>query len=291
MHLTTPFRSTTDVDPRAEIAFDVEIGPYCRIGPDVRIGEGTRLMSHVCLLGHVTVGRHNAISPFACIGGDPQDIAYKGTATSVEIGDHNVIGPSVTIHRGSERRDGVTRVGNHNSLRASAHVAHDCQLGDRIAIAEKTMLGGHVRVESDAGLAAGVAVVHNVTIGCHSFVAGQSKVTQDIPPYMFVGGYPSRVRGVNAEWLRRHDFHEEAIAALREANRMLYRANLNLQRTREILCSHGHLTDEVHHLLEFVEAQQAGKHGRALDRRRDFYRCRIHEARKSPQGNCSRILN
>jgi UDP-N-acetylglucosamine acyltransferase len=264
--LITPHRWTLDVDPRAEIAFDVEIGPFCRIGPDVRIGEGTRLMSHVCLLGHVTLGRHNAIGPFACIGGEPQDIAYQGGSTSVEMGDHNVIGPGVTIHRGSERRDGITRIGSHNSFRASAHVAHDCQLGDRITIAEGTMLGGHVRVESDAGLARGVAVVHNVTVGRHSFVAGKSKATQDVPPYMLVGGYPARVRCVNSAWLRRRDFHEEAIAALREVNRMLYRANLNVRKVADILDSHGQLTDEVRHLIAFVEAQHAGKNGRALDR-------------------------
>jgi UDP-N-acetylglucosamine acyltransferase len=262
-----PPNSHSHIDPRAEIGFDVEIGPFCRIGPDVRIGHGTRLTSHVCLLGEVTLGRHNVIGPFACIGGAPQDLSFGGGPARVEIGDHNAIGPGVTIHGGSEKQDGVTRVGDHNVFMTGVHLAHDCQLGDRISIAEKTILGGHVRVGSDAGLADGVAVVHNITIGRHSFVVGRAKVTQDVPPYMLVGGYPSKVRCVNVAWLRRNDFREEAIAALREASRLLYRARLTLPGASEILRSHGHLTDEVRHLIEFVEAQHAGKNGRALDRR------------------------
>ena len=268
--MTTPISPSSHIDPRAEVAFDVEIGPYCHIGPDVRIGQGTRLLSHVCILGDVTLGQNNAIGPFVCIGDDPQDVSYRGAATRVEIGDQNVIHQGVTIHRGSEKGEGITRVGDRNVFKAGSHVAHDCQLGDRITIAERSVLGGHVRVGSDAAFAGGVAVVHNVTIGRHSFVRGQSKVTQDLPPYMLADGYPATVRCVNAAWLRRNDFREEAIAALREAHRLLYRAKLCLPQAAKVLDLHGHLTTEVLHLIAFVEAQHAGKNGRALDRAADL---------------------
>jgi UDP-N-acetylglucosamine acyltransferase len=257
---------TACVDPRAELADDVEIGPYCIVGPDVKIGRGTRLIGHVCLLGHTTLGQFNTVSPFAVIGGDPQDASYKGAATRVEIGDHNIIREGVTIHRASEKEDGVTRVGSHNFLMATTHVAHDCKLGDRITMANGSMLGGHVHVESFAGISGGVAVHHFVTIGGYSYVGGQSRIIHDVPRYMLVDGNPSKVRCINVVGLKRNGISPEGIAALHEAHRLIYRAKMNVRHAAEILQSHGHLTPEVRSLLDFIGRQQDGKHGRARER-------------------------
>ena len=257
---------TACVDPRADLADDVEVGPYCVIGPDVRIGRGTRLIGQSCILGVTTLGEYNTVSPFAVIGGDPQDYSYRGTPTRVEIGDHNIIREGVTINRATEKEDGVTSVGSHCFLMANSHVAHDCQLGDRITMANNTMLGGHVHVESNASLSGGIGVHHFVTIGGYSFVGGQSRINHDVPPFLLVDGNPSKVRCINVVGLRRNGITPEGIDALHEAHRLIYRAKMSLKQAAEILDSHGHLTAEVKRLLAFIQAQQDGKHGRARER-------------------------
>ena len=266
--MATLIADTACVDPRAELADDVEIGPYCVLGPDVKIGKGTRLIGHVCILGEVALGEHNLVSPFAVIGGDPQDVSYRGTPTRVEVGDHNIIREGVTINRGSEKEDGVTRIGSHNFLMATAHVAHDCNLGDHITIANGSMLAGHCHVESYASISGGVAVHHYVTIGSYSFVGGQSRIVHDVPPYMLVDGNPSRVRCINVVGLKRNGISTEGVEALHEVHRLIYRAKMSARHAAEILESHGHLTPEVRKLLDFILAQQEGKHGRARERLR-----------------------
>ena len=170
--MATCFADNASIDPRAEIDDEVEIGPFCVIGPKVRIGRGTRLENNVTLMGNVTIGCYNHIYPNAVIGGEPQDISYTGSDTKVVIGDHNIIRECVTINRASEKEDGVTRVGDHNFLMACCHVAHDCQLGNHIIIANGTLLAGHVHVHDHASLSGAVAVHHFATIGSYSFVAG-----------------------------------------------------------------------------------------------------------------------
>ncbi len=264
--MATLIADTACVDPRAELAEDVEVGPYCVVGPDVTIGRGTRLIGHVCILGIATLGEHNVLSPFAVIGGDPQDLSYRGAPTRVEIGDHNLIREGVTINRATEKEDGVTRIGSHNFLMATAHVAHDCKLGDRITMANGSMLGGHVHVESHAGLSGGVAVHHYVTVGGYCFVGGQSRITHDVPPFMLVDGNPSKVRCINVVGLRRNGINAQGIDALHEAHRLIYRAKMTLAHAKEILQAHGHMTPEVGKLLAFIEAQHEGKHGRGRER-------------------------
>jgi UDP-N-acetylglucosamine acyltransferase len=264
--MATLIADTACVDPRADIADDVEIGPYCVVGADVKIGRGTRLIAHVCVLGACAIGEHNVVSPFAVIGGDPQDVSYKGGMTRVEIGDHNMIRENVTINRATEKEDGITRLGSHNFLMAGAHVAHDCKLGDRITIANGSMLGGHVHVESHASISGGVAVHHFATIGGYSFVGGQSRIVHDVPRYMLVDGNPSKIRCINVVGLKRNGIGTEGIDALHEAHRLIYRAKMSVRQAAEILESHGHLVPEVQSLLEFIQAQHEGKHGRARER-------------------------
>lgn len=256
------------VDARAEIDDQVQIGPYCVIGPQVRIGRGTHLLNNVTLLGRVEIGRHNAIFPNVVIGGDPQDLSYRGSDTRVVIGDHNTIRECVTINRGSEKDEGVTQIGSHNWLMACCHVAHDCRLEDHIVMANATLLAGHVRVGEHASFSGGVGVHHYVSIGRYSFVGGMSRVLHDVPPYMLVDGQPARPRCINVVALRRNRFSREAIACLAEAHRLLYRSRAGLDAARQILANHEQLTPEVEHLLEFVASQQTGRHGRSLERRR-----------------------
>lgn len=259
---------TAVVDPRAELDDDVHVGPFCQIGPQVRIGRGTRLIGSVTILGRVTLGRGNRIFPGAVIGAEPQDISYRGSDTQVIIGDGNVIREGVTINRATEKEEGLTTVGSHCFIMAGCHIAHDCRIGDRVIMANATLLGGHVHVHDDATLSGGVAVHHFTTIGSFSFTGGLSRVLHDVPPYMLAEGNPSRPRCINLVALKRHRFPPAEIRALAEAHRLIYRAQVGLSAAREALRAENLLLPPVQHLLQFLEHQYQGRHGRARDRRR-----------------------
>jgi UDP-N-acetylglucosamine acyltransferase len=266
--MTTRIAQNAAVDPQAEIDDDVEIGPFTTIGPHVRVLAGTRIMNSVTVLGHVTIGRDNLIYPNVVIGGEPQDISYAGSDTQVVIGDGNMFREGVTINRGSEKEDGVTRLGNRNFLMACSHVAHDCKLGSHIIMANGSLLGGHVHVEDYASISGAVAVHHYTTIGSYSFIGGLSRVLHDVPPFMLCEGSPARPRCINIVALKRHDFSTHVIDALAEAHRLLYRGKIGLEAAREILRSNGQLVPQVNQLLSFVEGQQEGRHGRGREVRR-----------------------
>ncbi len=256
------------IHPQAEIGDDVEIGPFCTIGRNVKIGKGTQLHSGVTLMGHVELGENNRIYPGVVIGGEPQDVSYGGTDTKVRIGDNNVVRESVTINRGSEKEEGVTRIGNNNFFMACSHVAHDCQIGNHVIITNSALLGGHVHVHDHAILSGNSAVHHYATIGSYAFVGGLSAVRCDVPPYVLVEGHPARPRCINIVALKRNDFGQDEIEALSEAYRLLYRAKVGLENAREILNGKGGLNFHVNRLLDFVERQQSGAHGRGRERRK-----------------------
>ena len=259
---------TAVVEPGARLGPGVRVGPWCVISAGAVVGRDTVLDNGVTIMGEVVIGARNRIFPNCVIGGEPQDVSYRGTATRVEIGDDNVIREGVTINRASEKEDGVTLIGNANFLMACCHVAHDCRIGDHVIIANGTLLGGHVRVQSRASLSGAVAVHHWATIGGWSFVAGLSRVLHDVPPFMLCEGSPARPRCINVVALRRGGFGREAIEAVTEAHRLLYRARVGLEPAREILRQQGMLGPEVDQLLEFLVLQQGGRHGRARERRR-----------------------
>ena len=253
------------VDSRARLAEDVYIGPCCVIGPDVEIGRGTRLQGHVCLLGAVELGEFNTVGEFVAIGGEPQDLSYWGAATRVEIGDHNMIGDRVTIHRATEKEDGVTGIGSGNRVLAYAHIAHDCKLADRITVGIRALLGGHVRIESDVIISENTAILPFVTIGNDSYIGAYSKITQDIPRFMRVEGNPSVIRGLNGQRLKRRGVSSESLAGLREAHRLLYVLRMPIGQAATLLDENDQLSPEVLLLLKFVEAQHDGKLGRARE--------------------------
>ena len=190
----TVVHPTAVVESGARIGPGVRIGPHCVVSAGAEIGRGTVLENHVTIMGEVRIGERNRIFPNCVIGGEPQDISYRGTSTRVEIGDDNVIREGVTINRASEKEEGLTSIGNANFLMACCHIAHDCRIGDHVIIANGTLLGGHVRVQSRASLSGAVAVHHWATIGGWSFVAGLSRVLHDVPPFMLCEGLPARPR-------------------------------------------------------------------------------------------------
>lgn len=255
------------IDSSAEIADSAEIGPNCHVGPNVSIAGGTRLIANVVVRGHTTIGRYNTIHPGAVIGGEPQDIGYREEPTSVTIGDHNLIREGVTINRGTAKDVGNTSLGSHCYLMACSHIAHDCQVGDHVIMANGSMLGGHCKVHDYASISGLVAAHHYVTIGSYAFVGGMSRVLQDVPPFMLCEGQPAKPRCINMVALKRNDFPADVIRALSDTHRLLYRARVGLDHAREILRSESKLLPQVTQLLDFVQQQQQGRFGRAKQRK------------------------
>ncbi len=242
------------VSPQAELAVDVEVGPFTVIGPGVRIGARTRIASHVVVNGPTRIGVDNHIFQFASIGDAPQDKKYRGEPTRLEIGDRNVFRESCTVNRGTTHDEGVTRVGDDNLFMAYTHVAHDCQVGSRIVMANGATLGGHVQV-GDWVIMGGYAGVHQFCkIGAHAFIANNSAVTRDVPPYVLAVGQPAKPHSINSEGLKRRGFSAAQIRVLRDAYRTLYRRGLPLAEAVSELTAVAAKHPEVRPLLDFIGA-------------------------------------
>jgi UDP-N-acetylglucosamine acyltransferase len=254
----TEIHATAIVNPRAELAENVRIGPYCVIGEHVRIGRDTEIESHVVIEGHTQLGERNRIFPFVSIGSPPQDVGYGGEDTRVSIGNGNLIKEFVTINRATTKQDWVTIVGNDNFLMTSAHVAHDCKLGNRIILSNATTLGGHTEIGDHATLG-GLAATHQfVRIGAYAFVGGKSGVDRDVPPFMMIAGERAKLYGLNRRGLRRHGFSQEVIDGLKRAYRIIWREERSLEEAltkarKEILSF-----PELEVLLGFFEGSKRG---------------------------------
>lgn len=215
---------TAIVAPTAQLAPDVEIGPFSTVGEHVHIGAGSKLVSHVVIDGHTTIGERNTFFPFASIGLAPQDKKYAGEPTRLVIGNDNVFRESCTIHRGTTQDRGVTTLGSRILVMAYAHVAHDCIVGDDVILANGATLAGHVQVGQFA-IVGGLAAIHQFCrVGEHAMIGGCACVTQDIAPYVLGHGNPFSVSGVNLEGLKRRGFDADAIAAVRNAHKVVWRS-------------------------------------------------------------------
>jgi UDP-N-acetylglucosamine acyltransferase len=213
---------TAIVEPGAEIAADVSIGPYCVIGARVRLAAGVDLKSHVVVAGHTAIGERTTIYPFASVGHAPQDLKYHGEQSRLEIGSDNVIREHVTINPGTEGGGMLTKVGSHCLLMMSAHIAHDCIVGDHVILANNATLGGHVTIE-DFAILGGLSAVHQFCrIGRHAMIGGMSGVEHDVIPYGLVMGDRARLNGLNVVGLKRRGFSRDDVQSLRKAYRLLF---------------------------------------------------------------------
>ena len=259
--------TTAVVDPRAQLGEGVRVGHFSVIGPDAKIGDRTLIEEHVVVTGHTTIGEHNHIVPGTVSGAHPQDTSYKNTPTKVIIGDNNVFREHVTVNRATEKEDGITEIGNDNFLMASAHVAHDCRVGDRIVLANNTMLGGHARIGNDVTLAGGSGVSHFASVGQLSFVSAMARVLHDVPPFTIVDGQPARARAVNTIGLKRHGYTQEDIKVLNAAHKLMYRARVGLDQARETIYSQGPIRPVIKHYFDCIARSYSGNHGRGTDQR------------------------
>lgn len=253
---------TAVVHPLARLGRDVEIGPSCVIGPDVTIGDRTKIGPQVVIDGVTRIGADNLIVGQAALGGPPQDLSYRGEPTLLEIGDRNTIREFVTMNRGTVKGGGVTRIGNDNMLMACCHVAHDCELRDKIILANGVLLAGHVLVEENANVSGGAAAHHFVTIGAYAYIGGMSRMVQDVPPFMILEGHPSRVRGVNVIGLQRGGIPESDIEDLREAFKRIWRSGDPRSKTLEDLRAQYAQSGPVMRLVRELEQTDTGAKGR-----------------------------
>ncbi|MCY2958730.1 MAG: acyl-ACP--UDP-N-acetylglucosamine O-acyltransferase [Planctomycetota bacterium] len=264
---------TAVVHPLARIGADVEIGPYSVIGADVTIGDRTKIGPQVFVDGVTRIGADNLIVGQAALGGPPQDLSYRGEPTELEIGDRNTIREFVTINRGTVKGGGVTRVGNDNMLMACCHVAHDCELRDKIILANGVLLAGHVLVEENANVSGGAAAHHFVTIGAYAYIGGMTRMVQDVQPFMILEGHPSRVRGVNVIGLQRGGVAENDIEDLREAFKRVWRSGDPRSKTLEDLRAQFPQSAAVMRLVRELEQTDVGAKGRYRESlRADFMR-------------------
>ncbi|MFC1684275.1 acyl-ACP--UDP-N-acetylglucosamine O-acyltransferase [Pseudomonadota bacterium] len=249
------------IDPAAELDEGVTVGPFTIIGPDVKIGKGTEIGPHVVIKGPTSIGCDNRIFQFASIGEDPQDKKYAGEQTRLEIGDRNQIREFTTIHRGTAQDAGITRIGSDNLFMAYTHVAHDCQIGNHVILANAASLGGHITIQ-DHAILGGFTIVHQFShIGAHSFCAMGSVVTRSVPPYVTVGGHPAKPHGTNSEGLRRRGFSSDAIQQIKKAYKLLYKSQLRLDEAVDAIQELAKETPEVAVIPEFIE-----KSGRSIIR-------------------------
>ncbi len=248
--------STAIVSSAAELAEDVEVGPYSIIGDDVQIGAGTEIGSHVVIKGTTEIGKNNRIFQFSSIGEDPQDKKYDGEKTRLVIGDGNTIREYCTLNRGTAQDTGVTSIGDNNWLMAYVHVAHDCDIGNETIFANNSSLAGHVIV-GDYVIFGGFSGAHQFCrVGAHSFIGNNAAVTRDVPPYIMVSGQPAVPRGVNSEGLKRRGFDSDQARNVKEAFRLLYRSGLRLEEARGRITELAAEREELRIFAEFLEPSE-----------------------------------
>jgi len=249
---------TAVISPDARLGEGVKIGPYTIIGPDVTIGNNTVIGPHVVIDQQTDIGENCRILQFASIGGDPQDLKFRGEKTRVTIGNNNLIREFVTINRATSADIGVTMIGNNNLLMAYCHVAHNCRLGNYIVMANSANLAGHIHID-DYAIIGGLSGIHQFTrIGRHAFIGGASAVAKDVPPFVTAAGNHAKPYGLNIIGLRRRGFKEENLKALKQAYKLVYRSSLLLSKALERIRSEVDDFPEVRQFVEFIEKSDRG---------------------------------
>jgi UDP-N-acetylglucosamine acyltransferase len=256
----------TEIDPRAVISpsakfgSGVKVGACAVVGDDVELGDGCVLEPHAVVQGPSKFGKNNHVHSFAIVGGDPQDLTYTGQRTCLEVGDANEFREFCTVHRGTIKGGGSTRIGSHNLIMAYAHIGHDCVIGNHVILTNGAQLAGHIVVEDYAGISAFCLLHQFSRVGAHSYIGAGTVITQHVVPYsMVVGERGVKCFGINKVGLQRHGFSPERIKAVEQAYRLLLRSRLNTSQAIEKM--RGTLADseDVQLLIRFIES--AGERG------------------------------
>lgn len=249
----TKIHAEAVVHPKAIIGKNVEIGPYTVIGADVKIGDGTKIKAHCQITGWATIGRDNVIHNGVSIGAPPQDIKYKGEKGEIIIGDKNIIREFVTVHIPSGA--GKTIIGNENFIMVQAHVPHNCKIGNQVVIGGYAGLAGYTEI-GDQAVIGGMAGIHQfVRIGRLTMVGAQSKVTQDIPPFMLVEGNPAQVRGINSIGIQRRGISQDGQSEIKKAFKLIYETGHNAAEAAREIRKRLRPLPEIEQLASFLEEE------------------------------------
>ena len=256
--MTTFIHPTAIVSDKAVLGPDCQIGSFSIVGEEVELGRGVKIHSHVVIEGRTCIGDETHVYPFVSIGLPPQDLKYSGEPTATEIGERNHIREFVTIHRGTAGGGGVTRIGNENLLMAQAHIAHDCQLGSGIIMANAATLAGHVEIDDRASIGAYSGVHQFCRIGLEAFVGGYSVVVKDAMPYATIQGNHAKCYGLNTLGMKRRGYSRDAIEKLSRAFHLLLAAKLNTTQAVERIQAEITGSAEVDRLVRFIQSSKRG---------------------------------
>ncbi len=245
------------VSPSARVGSGVRIGPFSVVGDEVELGDGCVLEPHAVVKGPSTFGRNNHFHSFAIVGGDPQDLTYTGQRVKLEVGESNDFREFCTVHRGTIKGGGVTRVGSNSLIMAYAHVGHDCQIGDHVILINGAQLAGHIIVEDYATISSFCLLHQFSRVGSHSYIGAGTIITQDVPPFSkIVSARDTRCYGINKVGLERNGFSPERIQAIEQAYRYLLRSKLNTSQAVEKMRGTLSNSEDVQTLVRFIESVQ-----------------------------------
>ncbi len=254
----TRIHATAIVDPRAELAADVEVGPYSIIGPDVTIGAGTWIGPHVVVSGPTVIGQRNKIYQFASVGADCQDKKYRGEPTRLEIGDDNIIREACSLHRGTIQDESLTRIGDRNLLMVNSHLAHDVMIGNDNTIANNAGIAGHVKI-GDFVIIGGNSGIHQFCqIGSYAMLGGGTTLFKDIPAFVMASGNPAEARGMNFEGMKRKGWSSQTINDLRRAYKIVFRDGLTLEAAYPLLDELAKVSPEVQIFIDSLRTSTRG---------------------------------
>ena len=246
---------TAIVEDGAILGENVQIGPYCVIGPKVKLDDHVVLKSHVCIDGDTEIGAGTIIYPFASLGSAPQDLKYAGEPTKLVIGENNTIREHVTMNPGTVQGGGLTKVGNNGLFMMACHVAHDCQVGDNVILANNATLAGHV-VVGDFVILGGLSAVHQfIRIGDHAIIGGMSGVESDVIPYGRVKGERASLAGLNLIGLERRGFDKEAIRGIQRAYNQLFGDEGTFDQRVETVSNDFSSDETIMKIVEFARGQ------------------------------------
>ncbi len=246
------------VSPNANIGADCFIGAFCVVGDEVTLGNKVHLESHVVVDGKTSIGDETKVFPFVSIGHAPQDLKYQGEPTATEIGKRNHIREFVTIHRGTQGGGGLTKIGDDNLLMAQAHVAHDCQIGNEVIMANAATLAGHVEIADKANVGAYSGVHQFCRVGREAFVGGYSVVVKDALPFAISQGNHAKCFGLNRLGMKRRGYAKETLEKLHHAYHLLLSSKLNTSQAVERMKQEISDCAEVDYLVEFIESSKRG---------------------------------
>lgn len=246
------------VSPSAKIGTNCHIGPFSTIGDEVVLGDNVHLDSHIVINGKTVIGNENRIYPFVSIGLAPQDLKYAGEPTSTVIGNRNHIREFVTIHRGTNGGGGLTSIGDDNLLMAQAHIAHDCEIGNHVIMANAATLAGHVQIADRANIGAYSGIHQFCRIGYEAFVGGYSVVVKDAMPFATIQGNHAKCYGLNRVGMKRRGYSKAVIRKLNHAFHLLLTAKLNTTQALERVKDEITDCSEVDLLVDFIESSKRG---------------------------------